>query len=244
MDKQTLICPWNSPRASGVQSISFNSYFIIPSSRLCFSPRWCLLKSKCSLYFPRAALLYIITLEIENTILCKIDICLSWFTIHFLYRRWGSETLTLLKSLGGSQFSLVRWGLQLWEVNIRQREVLWAFLTGRGTARCFYPFCGAFVLEQFPWCLCFVCRPVCRQHSSQTHHTRWFYEAVHRLAWLRRKAVAQAARHQLPQIFCRLSHGHILRKYGLMFFNWRERYRWCYLRIQLSLLLVMFGKLK
>jgi len=95
-------------------------------------------------------------------------------------------------------------GLRLWEVNTGQREALGACLAGRGTARRFYPRSSAFVPQQFPWCPCFVCRLVCRQHSSWTCHTRWFYEAVHRVAWLCCKAVAPAARHQPPQTSCRL----------------------------------------
>lgn len=163
--------------------------------------------------------------------------------ILFLNQRRGSETLTLLKPLGRAQFSSMQQGLQFWEANASQRAALWPCLTGCGTARRLFPFCSTFVLQQFPWCPCFVCRLVCRQHSSWTCHTR-FYEAVHLIAWLHWKAVAQPARQQLPQIPRRLSLGCIFRKYTLTLLYWRGRYRWCCLSIQLSLLLVTFGKLK
>lgn len=69
------------------------------------------------MYFPRAALLHIVTLEIENTVLGKASVCLSHLPPRFLCWRRGSETLAPLTSLGRSPFSLVRWEPQLREVN-------------------------------------------------------------------------------------------------------------------------------
>lgn len=83
----------------------------------------------------------------------------------------------------------------------RGREALEAFLAGRGCR-----FCSAFVLEQFPWCPCFVVRPVCRQRSSpaatQDEFTRRGMALLH----------GCAAGRQPPQISRRLSHGCSFRK--------------------------------